>query len=139
MILRLELPRLAAAVDRGVIAKWHKKEGEVINYGDDLCEVDVAEVARMRRRLGAQATTRLSKPSKPKFRTRSDLLIRYRLTSVEVGTLSEIIVAEGKEVRTGDLLALLLVGHDDSQFALGRSKERSPARVVVNLARESVQ
>ena len=131
MILRLTLPQLAAAVTHGVVAAWHKEIGDRISFGDDICDVDVGEIARMRRRLTAHASSRERRAGRTKFRTRSDVLIRYRITSAEDCTLTEVKAPVGKQVRTGDTLAMMESGGG----AAAPGSQVVGARVVVNLVR----
>jgi hypothetical protein len=136
LILRLELPRLAAAMDHGKVVKWHRQPGEKFAYGDILCEIAVTEVDRLQRPLsGRQALgTRQPKVKKNRVRTMSGILVIYVLTSMETGTIGKIVAGEGDEVRQGDLLALLDTGDEH-----GTGNASSPARVVVNLARDLVR
>jgi hypothetical protein len=134
VILRLELPRLAAAMDHGKIVKWHKQVGETFGYGDSLCEIAVSEVDRLQRQLSGRQAIRSKKPKKTRVRTMTGLLVVYVLTSMETGTVRQILAQEGAEVNRGDVLALL-----DSGDQQGTGTAAAPARVVVNLVqREGV-
>lgn len=37
--LKLNMPSLSPTMEVGTIVKWHKKEGDVVNAGDMLCEI----------------------------------------------------------------------------------------------------
>ena len=59
MLMKLLLPRegdLASVIHAGRIVKWHKKEGEWVNYGDDLFDfwVEEASVTERSIQLGTE-------------------------------------------------------------------------------------
>jgi hypothetical protein len=132
VILRLELPRLAAAMDRGDVVKWYKHPGDQVGYGDHLCEIEVGNVDRLQRQLGARHAIRVKKPGKAKIRSSGGgVVVRYLLTSKETGSIGQILATEGTEVRQGDLLALIVSGDPEDA-----ATSTNPARVVVNLAEQ---
>lgn len=110
MKLSVEFPRISPAIEAGTIAKWHKTVGDEVAYGDDLFDIAIEEVTRMRRRLGA----RMRKPAKAKYRKLSDISVLYRVTSMDGGTLSEIAAPEGTSIEVGDAVAHIDTGGDDS-------------------------
>ena len=132
MILRLELPRLSTAMDHGKVAKWHKQAGDQVAYGDALCEIAVSDVDRLRRQLGSGQAIGTNKPRKTRIRTSSgSVLVLYRLTSMETGSITRIDAEAGANVRQGDVLGLLATGDaEDPTIAT------NPARVTITLAHQ---
>lgn len=129
MRLQLLLPRLSAATAEGTLALWHKEVGDDVAYGDELCDIVVQEVTRLRRRLSARLAVGEGRASrKAKYRKLDGVTVRFRLVSAEVGQMSEIVTAPGAVVKEGDLLAVLGSGAEhEGDPPLGT------ARVVVNL------
>lgn len=118
MKLSVEFPRISPAIENGTIAKWHKAVGDDVAYGDDLFDIAIGEVTRMRRRLGA----RIGKPAKAKYRKLSDIKVLYRVTTMDGGTLSEIAAPEGTPIQVGDAVAHIDTGGDDqSTTAVART------------------
>ncbi len=109
MKLSIEFPPISPAIESGTVAKWHKQVGEAVAYGDDLFDIAIEEVTRMRRSLSA----RVKKPSKAKYRKLSDVSVMYRVTSMDSGTLSHIDAPEGASIAVGDVVAQLDVGGSD--------------------------
>ena len=57
MILKLEMPYFDRQVNKGSIVKWHKAEGDYINFGDELFEIKVEEITKLKRVKEGQART----------------------------------------------------------------------------------
>jgi hypothetical protein len=132
MLLKLLLPYYDRSVEEGVIRAWHKKEGDWVNYGDDLFDLDVEELRHMRnmpsgRRQvemmsGPQALARLRrlnelmmKPIEPNEGAyeRITAHVVLRVTSSDAGVLRRIRAPEGQRRKVGDLLALLATDEND--------------------------
>ena len=111
MKLSIEFPPISPAIEAGTVAKWHKAVGDEISYGDDLFDIAVEEVTRMRRSLSA----RVRKPSKAKYRKLSDVSVMYRVTSMDSGRLTNIEALEGTPIAVGDVVAHLDVGGGDGE------------------------
>jgi pyruvate/2-oxoglutarate dehydrogenase complex dihydrolipoamide acyltransferase (E2) component len=117
MKLVVRLPRFSPAVDAVAVTAWGKVPGDLVDYGDFLCDVVVQEVTRMRRPLSA-----LSKKGGTRY-AKIGVQVRYRITALDAGVLSSISVQEGTRVPVGEELAVL-----ESGDAIGEAA----ARVVVN-------
>jgi hypothetical protein len=75
------------------MAAWHVREGDHFGFGTDLCDVLITEVERQRGLIGP----------------RHPVPVRYRvrIRSSEAGILGSILIAEGRDVSVGDLLAVV--------------------------------
>ncbi len=111
MKLSIEFPPISPAIEAGTVAKWHKAVGDEVSYGDDLFDIAIEEVTRMRRSLSA----RVRKPSKAKYRKLSDVSVMYRVTSMDSGRLTNIEALEGTAIAVGDVVAHLDVGGGDGE------------------------
>ncbi|MFN2487942.1 MAG: hypothetical protein ABR609_15310 [Acidimicrobiia bacterium] len=107
VMLRIELPRISAAIEGGIVSAWHKKTGDAVSYGDALCDIVVQEVTRVRRRLHAKASVGELSRSRAKYRKRTDVFLTFRIVSLDSGRLISVEVPERSSVREGKLLATL--------------------------------
>lgn len=120
MKLAVEFPRISPAIEGGTVAHWHKAEGDAVAYGDDLFDIAIEEVTRMRRSLSA----RLKKPSRAKYRKLSDVSVTYRVTSMDAGTLAGVVAPVGTAISVGDVVAHIETGEGSGE---------SSARTTFNL------
>jgi hypothetical protein len=161
VIMRLELggrDSEGRLIDRASIVRWHKSEGDWVDYGDDLVDIEVEQV-RAPERHGElrnwinelnQQPTRIAELAArqlesdplavpeidPSSYVRWDLLewtFLVRFTSSDRGVLRKISAGEGERREAGDLLAILATepeeALDESRTALG---EGSLFRVIEN-------
>ena len=128
VILTVELPNLGPAVEGASISTWHKQPGETVAYGDDLCDVTVEQVTRMRRRLNPKDTVD-RKAKRATFKRGKDVRVHYRIVSVDVGTLTAITAPVGTEVRVGDPIASITVAGEEES---GSEIASHTSRVAVN-------
>lgn len=131
MVVRIELPRITAAIDAGTIVAWHKKVSDSIEYGDDLCDVVVHEVTRLRRRLKATASLKGGSRRRDKYRKRTNVVIRFRVVALDGGTLLTIDAPEGSTVKEGTLLATMRSGGPDLKVEPNPDTSSYAARVLV--------
>ena len=117
MKLSIEFPAIGPAIEAGKVAVWHKQVGDEIAYGDDLFDIAIEEVTRMRRSLSA----RVRKPSKAKYRKLSDISVLYRVTSMDSGTLAQIAAPAGTPIAVGDVVGHIEVAGDGESSALART------------------
>lgn len=118
MIARLEMPFVDRMVQRGVLLRWLKAEGNPVAYGDDVCEVAVGEVTVLKkskdaRTLASAARTRRSALHEG-HRTRKRAGQILRVTSSDTGVLRRIVVREQEQLAIGDLLAVLTTEPDET-------------------------
>jgi pyruvate dehydrogenase E2 component (dihydrolipoamide acetyltransferase) len=74
--LEVKLPFLAEGVDSCTVSFWHVSEGDRVEEGDDLVEMQTSKAA-------------------------------FNVPSPCSGTVSEIMVDEGDEVRVGDVICII--------------------------------
>lgn len=79
----INMPAMSPTMQEGTIVKWHKKEGETVNAGDVLCEIqtDKAVVA-----VEAEDDGVLAK-----------IVIPENTKDVKIGTLIALVVGEGED------------------------------------------
>jgi multidrug efflux pump subunit AcrA (membrane-fusion protein) len=133
MLLKLLLPYYDRSVDGGVIRAWHKKEGDWVNYGDDLFDLEVEEVRHMRQMPAGKRQVELMtspraldrllrvkelmmEPIQPHEDAYQKITAHglIRITSSDAGLLRSIRVRAGERRRVGDLLAVLATDEQDS-------------------------
>lgn len=142
MLLKVEIPAADAAFRGGYVAKWHVKEGDPIEFGDDLCDIAIDEFVAMQRTK--RATLLGSSNPFRKRRVKDALSLRegrgvvhMRLTSSEGGVqLGKIMVPEGARVAIGDLVGVLSdvgLAATPDEASLSAASE---ARIVVNMPDE---
>lgn len=136
MFLRVELPKITAAVDTVRVVQWHRQVGDRVGYGEPLLDVVAEEVTRLRRRLTAGAALVEEGRGKAKYRKLKDVSVPYRISSLDSGSLSSVLVGVGTLIREGDLVALL----SSADGAPDGQAEGAPrARLVVNRVDPTVE
>lgn len=140
MILRLEVPDINRMAKGVSLIKWYKAEGEWINYGDDLCDLEVQIEGRSIRPL-AERIKNLTESDRPivenlliNGNTNAHPVLCARITSSDIGTIRKVYVKEGQRSNVGDLLALITTDEnesfDNAGFALTQT---SVFRIVSNI------
>ena len=126
MLLKLVIPFHSRAVEEGRILKWYKAEGDPLDYGDDLFDVEVEELRHMRNwPAGKKQIETLSSPQALARMMRAQEMMRQpiqppetayehieahcvlRVTSSDTGILRRIYAREGERRRVGDLVAVV--------------------------------
>ena len=131
MILRVDLPRLSAAMEGGTLIRWHKNVGDTVAFGEDLCDIQVEEVRRITRRLGPLAAVR-GKVKTGYRTTKGGVAVRFRLSSMEQGVLAKILAPVGSRLESGTSLALI-TGTDGLASKPPEVANLHAARVKVNV------
>ncbi|MEM7330653.1 MAG: hypothetical protein AAF490_01085 [Chloroflexota bacterium] len=126
MILNLEMPYYDRMVEQGTIITWHKQEGEFVNFGDDLFDVRIDEITKLKRVKQGQAhTTDMVKGKK------KGIEFTLRITSSDMGYLRKIDAAIGDVREVGQLVAIMTTTADETMTEINES---APAfRVVSNV------
>lgn len=113
MILRVEVPASDAAFRSGYVARWHKKEGDEVGFGDPLCDIAIDHFMALQRTKRAALLGSTSRLRRRGVRSTYDRregrgLVHVRLVSSEGGVrLGEIVAGEGDRIDIGDLVAIL--------------------------------
>jgi hypothetical protein len=137
-------------IEAGSVVKWHKNEGELVDYGDDLCDLamqeyrapkGLREVEKQRGELSsdpaklAELAARLLEgdaPPMPKLDTGSFSALKgpefvIRLTAIDRASLRRIHAPAGETRKAGDLLAVLTT---DPAEPINRSAEASGRTIL---------
>jgi pyruvate/2-oxoglutarate dehydrogenase complex dihydrolipoamide acyltransferase (E2) component len=129
MLLRIELEAFSTTIESGTIARWYVEEGGRARFGEPLCDIDVDEVFRLRRRQGSAELVAERFPSAHKEAHRA--AIKVRLTSADDGTVISIRKAVGSKVQIGDLLAIAATGDSHAADPDGPAIDDAPRFRVV--------
>ncbi len=108
MIYKLEMPYIDRSIEHGQVLTWHKAEGEFVDYGEDIVDlqVDVKKIGRTKsslflsRGLSSKTGESIEKGM-------------IRLTSSDRGVLRQITTPAGAPVTIGHLMALLTPTEDE--------------------------
>src|SRR5437763_13930957 len=110
MAVEIKVPRLGQGMESGTIVKWLKSEGEKVEKGEPLYELDTDKVTQ---EVEADASGVL-------------LRIAVQEGEVEVGRTIAVIGAEGEQVSTGEDAAKDKADAESEQSA--EKSARAPAR-----------
>jgi pyruvate/2-oxoglutarate dehydrogenase complex dihydrolipoamide acyltransferase (E2) component len=130
MLLKLLLPPFDRLIDGGTILAWHKAEGDLVDYGDDLFDLQVHGVWQTRKQTEANLGEYLKRVSqqlqqlrgessaqpvekKPSISWRLASSFVLRICSSDRGTLRRIHVGPGQSCQVGGLTALLTSETDE--------------------------
>lgn len=135
MLLRIVIPMINPSLRGGTLVTWHKEEGDIIGYGDDLCTIALDDFAIVRRTGRATLLSgRKMSRQKSDVESRSGRAhVPMVVTASDRGVLARVIKAEGTPVGVGDLVA---VAATDEMADPGtpESWEKAPLmRVVANI------
>ncbi len=134
MITKLEVPAVDGAMQGGKVLRWHKREGDTIAFGEDICELAIDEFAVLRRTARATLLTRRRRDKlKSDLETREGVYFEVVVTSSDTGVLRKIVAEEGVRIGVGDLLAVATTDADEPLDGdADRWREAPALRVVVN-------
>jgi multidrug efflux pump subunit AcrA (membrane-fusion protein) len=153
MLLKLLMPAHHRIVEGGVIVKWHKAEGDWVNYGDDLLDLRVQEglvsrlddegwsenqvraLIRAQRDLGHVTDQDLMAGGQASAESCRKVAVDFlvRVSASDVGKLGQLCAREGDRLRTGELLAVLTTEEGEPCPGAGPDLEGASAfRTVVN-------
>ena len=141
MFFKLVMPSVDRLMKGGVVDKWHKTEGDHVDYGDDLVDVKVEITMSVLDRGSMDQRIRLLKDGgtvRDKdlayITNERALILVARVTSSDVGVLRRIETKEGTYGEVGSLLAILSIGDHGSTNPLDEDlREASEFRVVTNV------
>ena len=106
------MPHVSKQIEDTVLVKWHKREGDRVDFGEALVDLEVQELRQLRRTRNAAALAGMQEPttherSNPEFRQHRDISVPVRLTASYTAYLRKIEVGEGGRVVVGQVLALV--------------------------------
>jgi hypothetical protein len=161
MLLKLVMPPYFRMIEGGTIIKWHKNEGDTVDFGDDLLDVRVEQVRitktikeatagewlqtlskEMKKQQAGQAPQRAPEnapsPGEPagaegNFKT-WDAVVTLRISSSDMGILRRIHARENEYRRVGELVAELTTAEDEPLESGTGPAHAGAFRVVANLA-----
>jgi hypothetical protein len=122
VLLKLALPHIERDVDKVTVVRWFKSEGDEVEYGDDIVDLEVQSIRRLMRdhdanRILGRRRSR-AKPGKVEF-WNMDVSISVRVTSADFGTMLETYAAAGDVLEQGDLMAVLSTESQDASGDFG--------------------
>lgn len=141
MFFKLVMPAVDRLMKGGVVAKWHKTEGDHVDYGDDLVDVKVelamSELERgpLKQGFGLSTDVGSGRDTNPAdLANERGLILIVRITSSDVGVLRRIEAKEGAYGEVGGLLAILSTEEHGPTDSLDEElREASEFRVVANV------
>lgn len=135
MLLKFVLPFFDRAAQCGSIAKWYKKEGDWINYGDDILDIQIEEAKLFIERVdpGSILSTGGHGGNEGATVSSSRIDWRMRVTSSDMGVLRRITTGAGSHWEIGDTLAFMTTEEEESADPTESELESaSNFRIVVN-------
>ncbi|MEX1093494.1 MAG: hypothetical protein WEF28_10105 [Acidimicrobiia bacterium] len=93
----------------GTVKEWHKAEGDLIGFGDEVCTVAYDQFVALRRTGRATLLSgRKAKGLKSSLESRTGkVLLDVVVSAAEQGVLGKILVRPGDRFAVGDTLAVL--------------------------------
>ena len=145
MILKLLFPHINRQITEGSIVKWHKSEGEWVDHGDDLFDIEIRKVQKIKREKNPQQIIKnllkLNKIPRETFvknnRSGQPLQAIVRVSSSDIGFLRCIYIKSSEEQKVGTVLAILTT-EENEQINLSELELNQAAsfRVVTNFILE---
>jgi len=122
MVIKLVIPQTNRQIKGGSITRWHKAEGDWVNFGDDLFDYSVDEI-NMLRNIKEDRVKKWA--------------LSMRVTSSDVGFLHKIHAEEGSYRDVGEVVAVLTIEDSQPVQADDRALAEAPLfRVVANVIDE---
>jgi pyruvate/2-oxoglutarate dehydrogenase complex dihydrolipoamide acyltransferase (E2) component len=130
VLLKLVVPYVDRMFHGGCITKWHKAEGEWVNPGDDLFDIQIADGVRVLRayRRPAQVLkgNRLSQMI-------HSCALSLRVTSSDMGFMRRIYASPGAHRQVGEVTAVLTTEENEPLEKAGEAvAEVSEFRVIAD-------
>ncbi len=140
MILKVVVPAHDAAFRAGYVARWFKREGDAVGFGDLLCDIAIDEFMALQRTKRATLLGSSKKLRRRRVTDGYDLregrgLVHMHILSSEADTkLGKIVVPEGGRIEIGTVVGLL--GGADAGAA--DIEAAQPARIAVDMPKAEV-
>lgn len=134
MILRLAVPLTNPSLTGGTVKEWHKAEGDLIGFGDEVCTVAYDEFVALRRTARATLLSgRKAKRLKSNLESRSGkVLMDIVVSAAEQGILGKILMSPGDRFAVGDTLAVMSTKPTDDYTVPDDLAELATMRVETN-------
>jgi pyruvate/2-oxoglutarate dehydrogenase complex dihydrolipoamide acyltransferase (E2) component len=118
MILLLQVPFLETFSHGGTITRWHVAEGDLLEFGDAICEVALSEWMALRKTKRALNLVRIRDHGQTKVKHNFELrkgrgVLVMRIVASESCYVRRLDADVGKRVKVGDLLGLVSTEPDD--------------------------
>ncbi|HEU4916680.1 MAG TPA: hypothetical protein VFV13_08970 [Acidimicrobiia bacterium] len=137
MIYGVVFPDQMADHRGGTLIRWHKRPGDSIEFGDDLFDVEVDQIAVLQR---TKRATLIARSSRKLRRLKNDYEERTAKRSVAVTVsaaepahLRQILTIEGGKVRVGEAVALATTSQLEAIPSDADPLLATPLRAVVNI------
>ena len=117
-VLEMRMPYINKQMSEGVVLRWHAGEGDRVEYGQPVLDLEVDRVKLMLRSKSDAFLTSFDEedeedPAAREFRNRTNIRVAHRVVASDHGYLRRIEAGPGDRVHVGDLLALISVAPDD--------------------------
>lgn len=134
MILRLEVPLTNPSLTGGTVKEWHKAEGDLIGFGDEVCTVAYDQFVALRRTARATLLSgRKAKGLKSDLESRTGkVLMDVVVSAAERGVLGKILMGPGDRFAVGDTLAVMSTKPTDDYTVPDDLGELATMRVETN-------
>ncbi|MBL1209292.1 hypothetical protein [Geminocystis sp. GBBB08] len=136
MLFKLTLPIINKKIEGGRIICWYKEVGDWVDYGDELCEIQIEKKKKLNRNKSPIDILFGSSNQGDRF---SKFIIageKLKICVSDIGFLRLINIPEKKEVNIGDLLAILTTEKDElipDNINSVNLDQLTNFRVVINL------
>jgi len=140
MILKVVIPAHDAAFRAGYVADWFKEEGDVVEFGEVLCDIAIDEFMALQRTkratlLGSSKKSRKRKITDGYDRREGRGLVHMHIISSEPSThLGKILVGKGDRIEIGSVVGVLGSG-DAGASEVSAAPE---ARIAVDMPQAEV-
>jgi hypothetical protein len=132
MLMQLVVPRTDRAIQAYSMFRWLKAPGDTVSYGDDICELKVAAMVRMKRSTNPGFVLKKMLAPKADIGQHGDVKVIIRLTASDTGVLRQTLVSEGSPVKIGDTVAWLSTDPSENIGAVETAGSATQFRVVTN-------
>ncbi len=133
MLFKLTLPYIDKRIEGGRIIRWYKQLGDWVDYGEDLCEIQVENKKHLNRPKSAIAILSPFSHQGDHFLTITTGE-KLKICASDTGFLRLIAAPEKKYVTVGNLLAILTSDPDEPIGNLEQDLSQiSGFRAIVNI------
>lgn len=118
MILLLQVPFLETFSHEGTITRWLVAEGDLLEFGDPICDISLSDWMALRKTKRARNLVRIQDKVQDKVKHNFELrqgrgVMIMRIVASERGYLRRRDAEVGKRVKVGDVLGLVSTGAND--------------------------